>query len=110
VLKAEIRYNNGTMSTPCLIRDISETGARLEIPGDFVLPNRFDLYIEKRNQTRRVLVKRRDGRALGVAFDDPIESVPAEAGLAGRVAKLEAGVAEVKEQLAKIMATLERSG
>lgn len=101
VLKGEIRYENGLMSTPCLIRDISEIGARLELPGDLVLPDRFDLYIEKKNQTRHSVLKRKRGVEVGVAFLD----MPAPAlGLPERVLKLEAEVARLRGLVERLQA------
>ena len=76
VLKGEIRYENGLMSTPCVIRDLSETGARIELPGDLALPDHFDLFIEKKNQTRPAVLKRKRGVEIGIAFDD-IPATPA---------------------------------
>lgn len=109
VLKAEIRYNDGLMSSPCVVRDISDTGARLELPGDFALPDHFDLFIEKRNQTRRVTLKWRHGKEIGVAFDDAVVAKPpaaADASLEERVARLEAQVAELRGLLEKITAAV----
>ena len=105
VLKAEVRYNNGLMSAPCLVRDISDTGARLELGGDLALPDRFDLYIDKKQKTYRSIVKRRNGRDIGVAFEDAVQP-SAEVELSERVGKLETEVAEMRELLAKIAATL----
>jgi hypothetical protein len=102
VLKAEIRYNDGMMSTPCVVRDVSEQGARIELPGDITLPNRFDLYIEKKHTTYRVVVRRRNGRELGVAFEDS----PPSMDLADRVAKLENDVAELRRILAETAVAL----
>ena len=121
VLKAEIRYNDGLMNMPCLVRDISDTGARLEISADVPLPDRFDLYIEKRHLTRRAVVKRRRDREVGVAFADVADRQPpqpqqpdrqplqADAGLARRVAKLESDLAEIRTLLEKLATALHNS-
>jgi uncharacterized protein YceH (UPF0502 family) len=110
VLKAEIRYNDGLLSTPCVVRDISDTGARLELPGEIALPDHFELYIEKRNQTRRVTLKWRHGKEIGVAFDDAAAAKPPAAtdvSLEERVARLEAQVAELRGLLEKITAAVD---
>lgn len=101
VLKAQIRYNGGLMSAPCVIRDVSETGARLELAGDLALPDQFDLHIDKKNATRRAIVKWRRAREVGVAFADAAAARPAgrDEPLAERVARLESEVAELKELL-----------
>ena len=83
-----------------MIRDLSDSGARLELPGDIPIPEHFDLYIEKRNQTRPAVMKRKRGAEVGIAFVDTPEQ--ASDGLAERVAKLEAEVAAQRELLEKI--------
>ena len=109
VLKAEIRYNDGLMRVPCLLRDISETGARLELGGDIALPDQFDLYIEKKHQTHHAVIKRRSGRDIGVAFEDATAKSEAdEPGLPERMDKLEADVAELKRTVAEIADAVRR--
>jgi len=106
VLKGEIRYDNGLRSTPCVIRDLSDSGARLELPGDIPIPEHFDLYIEKRNQIRPAILKRKRGADVGVAFADIREK--ASDVLSERVAKLEAEVATLRDLVGEIQARLRR--
>ena len=70
ILKAEIRFDNGMLSAACLVRDVSDTGARLELAGEIIVPDRFDLYIAKCNETRPAFVTWRRGQELGVAFEN----------------------------------------
>ena len=108
VLKGEIRYDNGLRSTSCVIRDLSATGARLELPGDLALPDHFDLHIEKKNQTRPAVMKRKRGVEVGIAFTDITETLAASA-LHERVSKLEAEVAMLRGLLEKLQAALQIS-
>lgn len=112
VLKAEIRYNDGLMRTPCLVRDISDHGARIELAGEIALPDSFDLYIDKRHQTRRAVVKRRNGLEIGVAFEEKAAPAPApapaEGALEQRVAKLEAELSDVRRLLTQVAAAVSR--
>jgi hypothetical protein len=104
ILKGEIRYDNGLRSTPCVIRDLSATGARLELPGDLALPDHFDLYIEKKNQTRPAIMKRKRGLEVGIAFANTTDNALDE-----RLSKLEAEVAVLRGLLEKLQATLQNS-
>ena len=105
VLKAQIRYNSGLMSAPCLVRDISEGGARLELAGDVALPEQFDLYIEKRDQTYPAVVKRRNARDVSIAFQVPQQESgeESEKDLATRVSELEAEIAELRQVFAEMV-------
>jgi hypothetical protein len=51
-----------------MIRDLSPTGARLNISGRIKLPDEFDVLLLKANSTRRVAVRWRRGELLGVEF------------------------------------------
>jgi hypothetical protein len=105
VLKAEIRYNDGLMSTPCVVREISESGARIELPGELALPDFFDLFIEKKRQTRRALLKRRAGKEVFIEFGKPDEGgTTDDSDVSERLAKLETEVVELRGRLEQIEA------
>ena len=108
MLKAEIRYNDGMMSVPCLVRDISATGARLELSGDVQLPPSFELFIDKRNETRRVDTKWRRGLEVGIAFRP--EAAAESPDTDERLARLEREMREMRTVLAGIAAALEKRG
>jgi hypothetical protein len=58
----------------CVIRDLSATGAKLEIPALIKLPQAFNLMLLKTNSSRHVLLKWRKGDFAGVAFVLPEET------------------------------------
>ncbi len=45
IMKGTILYNDGKITIPCRLRDISETGAKLELEHQQLLPHTFDLQI-----------------------------------------------------------------
>jgi hypothetical protein len=53
----------------CLVRNISETGALLEIESPVGIPNEFTLVIAKDNVKRACHVAWRSARRIGVRFD-----------------------------------------
>ena len=60
-----------TGATNCVVRDLSESGARLGVSEKAKLPPEFDLYFVQRKLKLRVRVKWRNGDYVGVAFCDP---------------------------------------
>jgi hypothetical protein len=50
-LRGLVYFNNRQSAVDCLIRDISDLGARLKFPDSVVLPDAIELYIPQR--TRR---------------------------------------------------------
>ncbi|HEY7382233.1 MAG TPA: PilZ domain-containing protein [Beijerinckiaceae bacterium] len=61
----------------CVIRDLSATGAKLEIPALIKLPQAFNLMLLKTNSSRHVRLKWRKGDYAGVQF-----VLPDDAGVA----------------------------
>lgn len=60
----------------CVIRDLSETGARLEFSALTELPNEFRLLIIAANQLVPVELAWRRGLAAGVHFTGPPRDAP----------------------------------
>nr|WP_147048309.1 PilZ domain-containing protein [Methylobacterium gnaphalii] len=75
-LRGRIVYNGGASSMDCLIRDLSPTGARLELSETSPLPEVFDLYIQNKDQTFRSTMRWRRDNGVGVTFDDAIAKLP----------------------------------
>jgi hypothetical protein len=67
-LEAHIRYHNRTRSVDCVVRNISLSGARLEVDPTFALPNEFELDIPHRGAVLQCLLKWRKEGAAGVKF------------------------------------------
>src|SRR5919205_2083830 len=109
-LKGRVLFNGGQNSLECLVRDLSSTGARLELSASVTLPDRFDLYLPHRDETCKVHSQWRRGTQLGVAFEH-LESAPAAPpqpqDVASRVQQLEAEVGLMRLLLAQMKSELE---
>jgi PilZ domain len=68
LLEAYIRYQNRTRSMGCVVRNISLSGARLEVDPTVVLPNEFELDIPHRGAMVQCALKWRKDGAAGVKF------------------------------------------
>lgn len=53
----------------CLVWEVSETGAQIEVAAEIVAPDRFTLRVTAYEPPRRCRVVRREGRRLGVRFE-----------------------------------------
>lgn len=60
-----------TGNTNCVVRDLSDTGAKLGVSSKVKLPAEFDLLFVRRRLTLRVRVRWRNGESVGVAFCEP---------------------------------------
>ena len=79
VLKeALIVLNNGHSTMSCVVRDISEGGARLRVPWIYGLPEAFQLTIKGESQVREVRKVWAAGQEMGVRFVGTGRPIPAK--------------------------------
>jgi hypothetical protein len=103
-LQGRIYFNNRRSSVDCLIRDYSETGAKLKFSETVAVPEAIELYIPNKEEIHRARVQWRSGDEMGIAFGEEARSpsVVQDAGqddLATRVQALETEVASLKRAL-----------
>jgi len=68
ILKAgTIEFGGGGID--CIVKNLSETGAALDVVTPLYIPDHFVLYIQSDQFKRRCHVIRRAERRLGVAFE-----------------------------------------
>ena len=67
-LKGRIRFNNGSSTMDCLVRDFSPAGARIALSQTATLPEVFDLHIPQKDRTYRATLRWRREDGVGVTF------------------------------------------
>ena len=65
----KIIYAGGSFSIDCIIRDLSDTGARLQVPTTVTIPDSFILVDAHAGVRRAATVVWRRGDRMGVRFD-----------------------------------------
>ena len=107
-LQGRIYYNNRRSTVDCLIRDYSETGAKLKFSEAITVPEAMELYIPNREAMHRARVEWRYGNEMGVSFDDAAAPSIApdmpQGDLAARVQRLEAEILVLKRALNELRA------
>ncbi len=78
----------------CLVRDISPTGAKLELDGTSVLPCEFDLAVPQRRTVHPCEIRWRRQNAVGVRFKENIDPAKAQY---GEFAKAEANSRKARD-------------
>ncbi len=66
---AQIIFNDGASVIDCIVRDVSETGAKLKIPSPLGVPDTFTLSVQADNTRRKCRVAWRRATEMGVAFE-----------------------------------------
>jgi len=108
-LRGCIYFNNRRSVLDCLIRDLTEDGARIIFSHTVNVPDIVELYIPQREQTVRARVKWRRGDDVGLDFTNRAAAAasapaaaPQDAELGKRIAQLEAEVAALKRAMRQL--------
>jgi hypothetical protein len=104
-LRGCLYFNNGRASATCLIRNISNRGARILISQTLNIPDIVDLYVTQKAQTIRARVEWRRDDELGLCFaEDGNETTDSKEfkELAARLAHLEIEVASLRHTIKEL--------
>jgi hypothetical protein len=108
-LQGRIFFNNRRASVDCLVRDISDAGAKLEFAESINVPEAMELYIPNREEIHRARVEWRTGNEVGVSFGD-VQGSPSiapelpAADLATRVHRLETEIIALRRLVNELRA------
>jgi hypothetical protein len=108
-LRGCVYFNKRRGAVDCLIRDISDEGARIIFSDTVNVPDVVELYIPQKEQTVRARVQWRHGDEIGLAFPDtarPTGAAPETGELTQRVTKLESEVAALRRILKQLKSEL----
>lgn len=102
-LKAVIEFNNGASKLDCIVKNISATGARIDVTAAVSIPKEFNLNIPHRGEVLRSQMVWRENNSIGVKFlsMQPLEEEPrrSESGLEAENARLRLRVRELTRRL-----------
>jgi hypothetical protein len=73
---AKLHFESGWQSSPCIIVDISDLGARLEVPPGSEIPDEFFLSIGDATVRRQCRVVWRSTVGIGVRFQAQVQPAP----------------------------------
>lgn len=103
-LRGRILFNGGASSLDCLVRDISQTGARLALSETTTLPEVFDLYIAHKDKTYRAKLAWRREDGVGVTFVDEQAKQPPAAPVVEAVESADASVSVLLRRIGELEA------
>jgi hypothetical protein len=108
-----IYFNDRRRSAECLIREISDQGARIVFSRAVNIPDLVELYVPQREQTVRARVHWRKGNAIGLTFPRAARTPsvpPASNELAQRVSQLEDEILLLRRMLNRLKRKIESVG
>ncbi len=106
-LRGTLFYDNRRVSIDCIVRDMSESGARITFDYPVTVPDNVELFIPNKQQTLPARVRRRAPNEIGISFEVARSLEPrraADADLRERVDTLEAEIVALKRLVTKLKA------
>jgi len=88
LLRGIVYFNGGNCAVECIVRDVSETGARLKFQRPPTAANVLDLHIPNKGQRLRANVRWHQNDEIGVAFESTL--ISSESALVSSVPQLSA--------------------
>jgi hypothetical protein len=113
-LQGRVYFNGRRSSVDCLVREISDTGARLKFSTAVATPDVVELHIPSKDETYRAKVAWRQGDEVGVDFGQDESPALAPAGgapasdLLGRIQSLENEMIALRRSFGELRAELRR--
>jgi PilZ domain len=104
-LRGLVYPGNSPSAVSCLVRDLSDTGARLIFSAPIAATELLELHIPVKGQRLHGKVKWREGNEIGIAFvgENAVEAPPVGDGeLAMRVVRLEGEIAALKQMIKRL--------
>ena len=105
--KGTIYYDSRRASIDCVVRDISDSGARLTFEHPVIVPDNIELFIPQKQETFRARVHRRGTNEIGIAFEVERSAEPrrtSDVELQKRVEMLESEIIALKRLVGKLRA------
>jgi hypothetical protein len=103
MLSAKLTYQSGSVSVPCVVSQISESGARISVSADVVLAQTMRLDVPQRNINADVRLVWRRGGMAAVAFEPTPPALKAPLKAANKD-----GLEEENQRLRELVVQLEQ--
>jgi len=102
-LRGVVYFDKRRSETACLVRDLSEDGARIVLSQTITIPDVIELQIPQREQTLSARVQWRRADEVGLSFSKPdTATTPRENQLIKRIAELEAEITTLQRTVKRL--------
>jgi hypothetical protein len=98
-LRAFVYFEGRSTAVDCVVRDISDIGARLQFEKPLVLTELLDLHIPIKGQSFHAEKRWRNGEEMGVAFHATKNTNSDDTGADRRVDRLKTEIAVLKKAI-----------
>jgi hypothetical protein len=106
--RAFVYFEKNTVAIDCVVRDISDTGARLQFPKRQDFTEDLDLHIPAKGQSFHAKVRWNDGDEMGIAFHASTKADTEDISLDQRVDRLEAEITVLRQAVKYLQKSTEK--
>jgi hypothetical protein len=89
-LEGRVAFDNGQSALDCLVRNLSQDGARIALSDTAAIPDAFEVVIPRKGEIRRARIIWKDETEAGVLFLRSTRGNVVSIETAGRIRKLQA--------------------
>jgi hypothetical protein len=111
-LRGFIRFPKNNTTVDCIVRDISERGARLRFKHALPIPEAIELHIPSKGQIVQSKLAWVDNCEAGISFESPValdSPSPVDSEVFVRMARLEDEISALKQMLRHLQDELDQS-
>jgi hypothetical protein len=111
-LRGFVRFPKNNTTVDCIVRDISERGARLRFKHAMSIPEGFELHIPSKGQIVQSRLAWVDNCEAGISFESPVALDSPSSGdseVLVRMARLEDEISALKQMLKHLQDQLDKS-
>ena len=101
-LGGRLAFNNQYCTIDCLVRNMSQNGAKLVFEGAVLLPGEFEFTLPQKGESRRARVIWRQQDEAGISFLQPAVEGVVPLGMARRIRRLETDRAALEARVAEL--------
>jgi hypothetical protein len=110
-LRGFVRFPKNNTTVDCIVRDISERGAKLRFKHATPIPEGLELHIPSKGQIVQSKLAWVDNCEAGISFESPValDSPSGESEVLVRMARLEDEISALKQMLRHLQDQLDQS-
>jgi hypothetical protein len=112
-LRGFVRVTHNNTTIDCIVRDISDTGAKLRLKYTTPMPEFFELHIPSKGKFANSKLIWKNGCEVGICFDSPCAfgstSSTGEDEMSDRFARLEDEITALKQTLKQLQKRLDQT-
>jgi len=100
---ATLAYNTRASTSTCLVRNLNEFGAKIQLDANLALPEEVDIAVERKQLFGKARMVWRDAAAVGLVFTSPLQQKDASSDWKRRLQAAERNNQQLRVRLEQLL-------